>query len=137
MKVNNSKAIRKALSMVKRSTCKEDKLFLGKINQILNKKVMLEIVNDIENVQGFPKRITVFMFSKKTSLEFEGVVSINSTAYLTEMLKKLEVPPPANTLEVEATDVVKARLDLVIEELRKLHREDLKKKKEHVKVFQC
>ena len=35
MKVNNSKAIRKALSMVKRSTCKEDKIFLGKINQIL------------------------------------------------------------------------------------------------------
>ena len=50
---------------------------------------MLETVNDTERVKGFPKRIIVFMFSKKTSLEFNGVASINSSAYLSELLKKL------------------------------------------------
>ena len=54
---------------------------------------MLETVNDTKRAQGFPKRITVFMFSKKTSLEFERVKSINNTVYVSEMLKKLEVPP--------------------------------------------
>ena len=43
----------------------------------------------------------MYMFSKKASLEFEGIKSINSTAYLSEMLKKLEDPPPLNALEVE------------------------------------
>ena len=83
---------------------------LGEVDQILREKIMLEIVNDIQRVQGFPKRITVFMFSKKASLEFEGVKSINITAYPSEMIKKLEVPPLVNALEVEARDLVKARL---------------------------
>ena len=38
MKFNNSKAIKKALSMVKRSTYKEDKLFLGKNQSISERK---------------------------------------------------------------------------------------------------
>ena len=124
LKINNSTSITRVLSLMKRSTCKEDKLYLKEVDQILKEKVMLEKVNDTKRVQGFPKRITVFMFSKKTSLEFEGVKSINSTAYLSEMLKKLEVPPPVNTLEVEARDLVKARLDLVTEELKQLHEEE-------------
>ena len=70
------------------------------------------------------------MFSKKTSLEFEGVASINRTAYLTEMLKELEVPPHVKPLEVEARDLVKARLEVVMEELRKLHQETQERKKE-------
>ena len=86
---------------------------MGKINQILKEKVVLEIVNNTERVRGFLKRIIVFMFSKNTSFEFEGVASINKTAYLTKMLKKLEMPPSVNTLEVEARDLVKARIDLV------------------------
>ena len=77
-------------------------------------------MNDTSRVQGFPKRITVFMFSKKESLEFEGIKWINNTAYLSEMLKKLEEPPPVNALEVEARDLVKARLELVSEELIQL-----------------
>ena len=59
-------------------------------------------------VKGFPKRITVFMFSKQASLEFYGVKSINITAYLSEMLKTLEVPPPVNALEVEARDLAES-----------------------------
>ena len=121
LKDNNSNVITRVLSMIKISTCKEDKLFLGEMDQILREKIMLETVNDTQRVQGFPKRITMFIFSKKASLEFEGVKSSNSTAYLYEMLKKLEVPPPINALEVEAKDLVKAILDLVIEELKQLH----------------
>ena len=60
------------------------------------------------------------MFSKKASLEFEGINTINSTAYLSEMLKKLEDPPLVNALEVEARDLVKSRLELISEELRQL-----------------
>ena len=72
----------------------------------------------------------MFMFSKKTSLEFEGVKSINITAYLSGMLKNLDVPSRVNSLKVEARDLVKARLDLVTEELKQLHQEKLKRKKE-------
>ena len=133
---NNSTSIKRVLSIIKMSTCKEDKLFLGEVNQILKEKVMLETVNDTERVKGFPKRITVFMFPKKTTLEFERVALINITAYLTKLLKKLEVPPHVNTLEVEAIDIVKARLDLVTEELKQLHQEDLKRKKEASKQIQ-
>ena len=60
------------------------------------------------------------MFSKKASLNFKGIKTINNTAYLTEMLKKLEDPPPVNALEVEARDLVKARLALISEEMRQL-----------------
>ena len=76
------------------------------------------------------------MFSKKASLEFEGIKTINSTAYLSEMLKKLEDPPPENALEVEARDLIKARLDLITEELRQLRAERSKKGKESAKQMQ-
>ena len=46
------------------------------------------------------------------------------------MLKKLEDPPPMNALEVESRDLVKARLDLISEELRQLRDERSKKGKE-------
>ena len=91
---NNSVTIFRVLSLIKRSTCKEDKLYLREVSQILKDKQMIETINDTPRVQGFPKRITMYMFSKKASLEFEGVKSINSTTYLSEMLKKLEEPPP-------------------------------------------
>ena len=110
--------------------------FLGKISQILKEKVMLETVNGTKRVQGFPKRITVLMFSKKTYLEFEGYASINNTAYLTEMLKKLKVPPLVNTLKVEARDIVKTRLEVIMEELIILYQEDQKRKKEASKQHQ-
>ena len=97
---------------------------------------MLQTLNDTEIVRGFQKRIIVFMFSKKTSIEFEGVVSINNTSYLKKMLKKLEVPPHVNTLEFEARDMVKARLKVKMEELIKLHKEDQKGKKEASKQQQ-
>ena len=122
--------------MIKRSTCKEDKLYLREVNQSMREKLMEETVNDTQRVKGFPKRIIVFMFLKKASLEFEGVKSINNTAYLSKMLKKLEVPPPVNTLEVESRDIVKDRLDLVTEELKQLHQDELKKKKEASKQLQ-
>ena len=78
----------------------------------------------------------MYMFSKKASLEFEGVKSINSTTYLSEMLKKIEEPPPVNALEVEARDLVKSRLNLVTEELRQLREEKNKEKKEATKQLQ-
>ena len=74
-------------------------------------------------------RITVFMFYKKASLEFDGVKSINNTAYLSKMLKKLEVSPLVNIREVESRDLVKARFDLVTEELKQLRQDKMKKKK--------
>ena len=46
------------------------------------------------------------------------------------------MPPPVNTLEVEARDLVKDRLDLVTEELKQLHHDELKKKKEAYKQLQ-
>ena len=127
LKENNSDAISRVLSLIKRSTCKEDKLYLEIVDKILREKLLEESVNDTSRVQGFPKRITVFMFSKKSSLEFDGIKSINSTAYLSKMLKKLEEPPPVNALEVEARDLVKARLELISEELRQLRAKEGKK----------
>ena len=53
------------------------------------------------------------------------------------MLKKLEDPPPVNALEVEARDLVKARLDLISEELRQLRAERSKKGKEIAKQMQA
>ena len=84
--------------MIKRSTFKADKLYLEEIERIHRNKLNEEAVNNTSKVKGFPKRITVYMFSKKASLGFEGIKTINSTAYLTEMLKKLEDPPPVNAL---------------------------------------
>ena len=52
------------------------------------------------------------------------------------MLKKLEEPPPINALEVDARDLVKARLDLVSEELKQLHLERLRKRKEDSRQLQ-
>ena len=52
------------------------------------------------------------------------------------MLKKLEDPPPVNALEVEARDLVKARLELISEELRQLRAERMKKAKESAKQVQ-
>ena len=72
LKLNNSTSIRRVMSMIKRSTCNEDKLYLKEVNQILMEKGHVRnSEHDIKRVKGFPKRITVFMFSKKTSLEFE------------------------------------------------------------------
>ena len=136
LKDNNSNAISRLLYMIKRSTCKEDKLFLEVVDKILIEKLMEESVNDILRVKGFPKRITVFIFSKQASLEFDIVKSINNIAKLSEMLKKLEVPPLVNVLEVEARDLVKARLDLVTEELKQLRQDELKKKREASKQLQ-
>ena len=129
LKENNSESIFRVLSMIKRSTFKADKLYLEEIERIFKDKLNEEAVNDTSRVQGFPKRITVYMFSKKASLDFEGINTINSTAYLTEMLKKIDDPPPVNALEVEARDLVKARLDLITEELRQLRAERKKKSK--------
>ena len=137
LKENNSEAIFRVLSMIKRSTFKADKLYLEAIEKIYRDKLQEEAVNNTSRVQGFPKRITVYMFSKKASLEFEGIKTINSTAYLTEMLKKLEDPPPVNALEVEARDLVKARLELISEELRQLKAERSKKAKESAKQMQA
>ena len=136
LKENNSEAIFRVLSMIKRSTFKADKLYLEAIEKIHRNKLDEEAVNNTSRVQGFPKRITVYMFSKKASLGFEGIKTINSTAYLTEMLKKLEDPPPVNALEVEARDLVKARLELISEELRQLRAERMMKAKKSAKQVQ-
>ena len=136
LKENNSESIFRVLSMIKRSTFKADKLYLEAIEKIYRNKLDEEAVNNTSRVQGFPKRITVYMFSKKASLDFEGIKTINSTAYLTEMLKKLEDPPPVNALEVEARDLVKARLELISEELRQLKAERIRKAKESAKQVQ-
>ena len=133
---NNSESIFRVLSMIKRSTFKADKLYLEEIERIFKNKMIEEAVNDTSRVQGFPKRITVYMFSKKASLDFEGIKTLNSTAYLTELLKKLDDPPPVNALEVEARDLVKARLELITEELRQLRAERLRKAKESAKQVQ-
>ena len=133
---NNSESIFRVLSMIKRSTFKADKLYLQEIERIFKNKLIEEAVNDTSRVQGFPKRITVYMFSKKASLDFEGIQTLNSTAYLTELLKKLDDPPPVNALEVEARDLVKARLELITEELRQLRAERLRKAKESAKQVQ-
>ena len=117
---NNSEAIFRVLSMIKRSTFKADKLYLEAIEKICRNKLDEEAVNNTSRVQGFQKRINVYMFSNKASLDFEGIKTFNSTAYLTEMLKNLEDPPSVNALEVEARDLVKARLELISEELRQL-----------------
>ncbi|KAL8120179.1 hypothetical protein AgCh_017355 [Apium graveolens] len=85
MKENDSTTIYKVLSMVKRSTNKEDKQALKPMEKILKEK-------------------------RKVSLEFEAIFKINSVSYLNELLKNLEDPPSENTLEVEARDVVKSRL---------------------------
>ena len=53
------------------------------------------------------------------------------------MLKKLEDPPPMNALEVEARVLVKARLELIYEELRQLRAESSKKAKETAKQMQA
>ena len=136
LKENNSESIFRVLSMIKRSTFKADKLYLEAIERIYRDKLDEEAVNNTSRVQGFQKRITVYMFSKKASLGFEGIDTINITAYLTEMLKKLEDPPHVNALEVEARDLVKARLNLITEELRQLRAERLKKTKESAKQVQ-
>ena len=136
LKENNSEAIFRVLSMIKRSTFKADKLYLEEIERIFKNKLNEEAVNNTSRVQGFPKRITVYMFSKKASLDFEGIKTINNTAYLTEMLKKLDDPPPVNALEVEARDLVKARLNLITEELRQLRAERMKKAKESARQVQ-
>ena len=136
LKENNSEAIFRVLSMIKRSTFKADKLYLEEIERIFKNKLNEEAVNDTSRVQGFPKRITVYMFSKKASLDFEGIKTINSTAYLTEVLKKLDDPAPVNALEVEARDLVEARLDLITEELRQLRAERMKKAKESARQVQ-
>ena len=136
LNANNLETIFRVLSLIKRSTCKEDKLYLRHVSQILKDKQMEEIINDTTRVKGFPKRITMYMFSKKASLEFEGVKSINSTTYLSEMLKKLEEPAPVNALEVEAIDLVKSRLNLVTEEIRQLREKKNKEKKEATKQLQ-
>ena len=133
LKENNSESIFRVLSMIKRSTFKADKLYLEAIEKIYKNKLDEEAVNNTSRVQGFPKRITVYMFSKKASLDFEGIKTINSTVYLTEMLKKLEDPPPVNALEVEARDLVKDILELISEELRQLKAERIIKAKESAK----
>ena len=97
---------------------------------------MKKMLTNTSRVQGFPKRITVYMFSKKASLDFEGIKTINSTAYLTGMLKKLDDPPPVNALEVESRDLIKARLELITEELRQLKAERIKKAKESARQVQ-
>ena len=136
LKENNSEAIFRVLSMIKRSTYKADKLYLEVVENIYMDKLLDESVNDTSRVQGFPKRIIVYMFSKKASLEFEEIKSINSTAYLSEMLKKLKDPPHVNALEVEAKDLIKDRLELISEELRQLRAERSKKGKEALKQMQ-
>ena len=72
LKENNSEAIFRVLSMIKRSTFKSDKLYLEVVEKIYRDKLQEESVNDTSRVQGFPKRIIVYMFSKKASLELKA-----------------------------------------------------------------
>lgn len=132
-KTCNSDIIRRVLTTVKRSTHKPEKSALKIIQDILKEKISEETIHDTERVKGFPKRITVFVFSKKTSLFFNAIKKSNSTAYLKELLKKLKDPPPVNTLEVEARDLVKSRLEAKMEELRKIRQEELERKKQKSK----
>ena len=55
LKDNNFNVISRVLSLIKRSTCKEDKLFLEVVDQILIEKLLDESVNDTLRVKGFPK----------------------------------------------------------------------------------
>ena len=92
------------------STCKSDKLALQPIHERLKNRLEIERVNNTKRVQDFPKRITVFVLSKKSSLLFEVVRKMKSVTYLNLLLKKLEEPEPVNALEVEARDLVKYRI---------------------------
>ena len=59
LNANNSETIFRVLSLIKRSTCKEDKLYLRQVSQILKDNQLEETINDTTRVKGFPKRITV------------------------------------------------------------------------------
>ena len=52
---NNSVTIFRVLSLIKRSTCKEDKLYLREVSQIPKDKQIVETINDTQRVQGHPE----------------------------------------------------------------------------------
>ena len=83
------------------------------IKEKLRNRREFERINNTERVQDFPKRITVFVLSRKSSLLFEAVEKMESLSYLRLLLKKLESPEPVNALEVEARDLVKFRISKI------------------------
>lgn len=82
-------AIKQVLTIVKFSTCKDDKLTLKPIKDILRLRLQIEGVNDTERVQEYPKRITVYVLSNKSSLLFETIKIIKNLTYLRMLLHKL------------------------------------------------
>lgn len=124
---SRSECIREVLKDVQVSTCKNDKLALKPIQEKLINRLEIEQVNNTKRVQDFPKRITVFVLFKKSSLLFDVVRRMKSVSYLKLLLKKLEEPEPINALEVEARDLVKFRISQL--EQRKQNRKDKASKK--------
>ena len=102
--------ISKVLRDIKLSTCKDDKLALKPIQERPMNILELERVNNIGRVKDYPKRITIFVLSRKSSLSFEAVQNMESMTFRRMLLQRLEDPEPVNTLEVEARDLVKLRI---------------------------
>ncbi|KAL8119136.1 hypothetical protein AgCh_016589 [Apium graveolens] len=100
-----------ALTDVKLSTYKDDKVALIPIIKILDEVMEEESINDTRRVRGHPKKITVFVMSRKSSLLFDLVPKCSKVKYLEIMLHELNNPPPVNALEIEARDFVQARLN--------------------------
>ena len=95
--------------LLKKSTNRLDKVGLKEVQNALKRKRAQETELDTGRVKGNLKMIRVFGHSQYVFLKFSDINSVTSIDHLKMFLKGLD--SPTNSLEQQAIDLLKARLE--------------------------
>ena len=105
----SSDQIQELFVLLKKSTNRLDKVGLKDVHNALKRKRAQETELDTGRVKGNPKMIRVFGHSQYVFLKFSDINQVTSIGHLKMFLKGLD--PPTNSLEQQAVDLLKARLE--------------------------
>ena len=105
----SSDQIQELFVLLKKSTNRLDKVGLKDVQNALKQKRAQETELDTGRVKGNPKMIRVFGHSQYVFLKFSDINQVTSIGHLKMFLKGLDAP--TNSLEQQAVDLLKARLE--------------------------
>ena len=105
----SSDQIQELFVLLKKSTNRLDKVGLKDVQNALKQKRAQETELDTGRVKGNPKMIRVFGHSQYVFLKFSDISQVTSIGHLKMFLKGLDAP--TNSLEQQAVDLLKARLE--------------------------
>ena len=105
----SSDQIQELFVLLKKSMNRLDKVGLKDVHDALKRKHAQETELDTSRVKGYPQMIRVFGHSQYVFLKFSDINQVTSIGHLKMFLKGLDAP--TNSLEQQAVDLLKARLE--------------------------